>query len=215
VNKWIVPDWHDPTQYPCNCSLRQWAWEFLRRNPEYRDMWLEHIKPSYDPAAALAPRGVGLVKPAHCVPAAKQAELVHRFGLDSFPPSPDDDRPPLFTRSGLRYTTEREAGILLYPEQIAVVLDLKRPVERQVAAIRALIVKEKKRIGRKEHRNRLRQFASYLRVLDGGDAGATPAEIGMVLFGDKSHEERLIAVRDYRDAATRLRDTDYLFVAIS
>ena len=35
--KW-VPDWREPNQYPNHkdTSLVQWAWEFLRRNPEYQ-----------------------------------------------------------------------------------------------------------------------------------------------------------------------------------
>jgi hypothetical protein len=219
---WKVPDWRDPAQYPHprDCSLRQWAWEFHRRNPDYRALWREHIEPSF----RFQDQGVGLVGPAHGVPADEQAELVHRFGLDSFPPSPDDDRPPLFIRSGLRYTARREAR-LLHPEQIAVVLDLKRPVERQVAAVRTLIVRERKKIGHKEHRNRIREFVRYLRVLDGDDAKASDTEIGAALFRKPSQDrilsavrdqdQILSAVRDHRRAATRLRDTDYLLVAIS
>lgn len=35
--EWL-PDWTDPTQYPSitGTSRTQWAWEFLRRNPEYQ-----------------------------------------------------------------------------------------------------------------------------------------------------------------------------------
>ena len=109
-----MPDWRDAAQYPRDRSLRQWAWEFLRRNPEYRAAWREHIEPCYDPAFRF--QGVGVVGPAHGVPADKQAALVRRFGL-AFPPSPNDNRPPLFTRTGLRYTAEREARILLTPNR--------------------------------------------------------------------------------------------------
>jgi hypothetical protein len=215
VSGWNVPNWRDPAQYPDwrDCSLRQWAWEFLRRNPEYRAAWRACIEPFYDPA--FRPQDVGLVGPAHGVPAGQQAVLVHRFGLDSFPCSPNDTRPPRFTRTGLRYTAEREAHMLLDAEQIAVVLDLRRPAERQVAAIRTLIVRERKRIAHKEHRNRIREFVPYLRVLDADDAKASGDEIGAVLFKSKSTEHRQFTVRDHRRAATRLRDTDYLLVAIS
>ena len=100
------------------------------------------------------------------MPKDMQAELVHRFGLDSFPPSPNDDRPPLFIRSGLRYTAKREARILLYPGQIAVVFDLMRPIRRQMAAAKMVFDEERKQGGIPEpHRNRIEWFASYLRVL--------------------------------------------------
>jgi hypothetical protein len=166
VSGWKVPDWREPAQYPRDCSLRQWAWEFLRRNPEYRALWRKHIEPSCDPTSRYQDQDVGLVGPAHGVPKDMQAELVHRFGLDSFPPSPNDDRPPLFIRSGLRYTAKREARILLYPGQIAVVFDLTRPIRRQMAAAKMVFDEERKQGGIPEpHRNRIEWFASYLRVL--------------------------------------------------
>lgn len=41
------PDWRDPEQYPDphTTSMLQWAWEFLRRNPEYQTDYAEWIKP--------------------------------------------------------------------------------------------------------------------------------------------------------------------------
>jgi hypothetical protein len=215
VSEWNVPDWRDPAQYPHprDCSLRQWAWEFLRRNPEYRSLWREHIGPFYDPAFRYQEQDVGPVGPAHGVPHNVQAELVHRFGLDSFPPSPNDYRPPLFIRSGLRYTGEREARLLLYEGQIAVIFDLTRPIGGQMATARRLFVKEQRQSGHRKHRNRVRLFASYLRALDGVDAGATHTEVGAVLFGGQPTATRLFTVRDYWDAAGKLRDKDYLFVA--
>src|SRR6266566_3503388 len=38
-----LPDWKDVTKYPDpkqkKVSGRVWAWEFLRRNPEYQQLW--------------------------------------------------------------------------------------------------------------------------------------------------------------------------------
>ena len=100
--EWNVPDWRDATQYPRGCSLRQWAWEFLRRNPEYRELFCA-AEPIYDPADLYQGGGVGLLGPVHGVSAERQAELVHRFGPDSFPPPPGDRHPPLFIETGLRW----------------------------------------------------------------------------------------------------------------
>jgi hypothetical protein len=216
MSGWNAPDWRDPAQYSRDRSLRQWAWEFLRRNPEYQALWREHIEPFYDPDVwhnagpfyALVSQNVGLVGPTNCVPADKQAELVHRFGLETFPPSPDNDYPPLFTGTGLRWTAEREARLLLHPGQIAIIFDLTRPIRRQLAAAKTVFDEEREQGGIPEpHRNRIELFASYLRVLDGVAAAATHTEIGEVL--DKS----LTTIRDYWDAATKLRDKDYLFIA--
>ncbi|HEV3444258.1 MAG TPA: DUF6499 domain-containing protein, partial [Gemmataceae bacterium] len=40
VPSWL-PDWTDATKYPDSkkTSGRAWAWEFLRRNPEYQKTW--------------------------------------------------------------------------------------------------------------------------------------------------------------------------------
>lgn len=41
ANASSVPDWTDITAYPDKAKKnpRVWAWEFLRRNPEYQKMW--------------------------------------------------------------------------------------------------------------------------------------------------------------------------------
>ena len=41
-NDWNVPDWRDASAYPPQDTPRHvWAWEFLRRNPKYRQLWTE------------------------------------------------------------------------------------------------------------------------------------------------------------------------------
>lgn len=51
------PDWRKASEYPTQSktSMKRWAWEFLRRNPEYRSDWghcfglYAEISPSYNP----------------------------------------------------------------------------------------------------------------------------------------------------------------------
>ncbi|MGZ2410755.1 hypothetical protein ACUXST_000152 [Sphingomonas sp. F9_3S_D5_B_2] len=40
---WGLPDWTESSAYPPSVSLtkRQWWWQFTRRNPDYRKLWLE------------------------------------------------------------------------------------------------------------------------------------------------------------------------------
>ena len=47
TNPWGVPDPRDADAYPtaASISFRQWSWEFLRRNPEYRRDWDRHVRP--------------------------------------------------------------------------------------------------------------------------------------------------------------------------
>jgi hypothetical protein len=42
----VNPDWRDPATYPDPKSTRltQWAWEFLRRNPDYRSDWRRYAE---------------------------------------------------------------------------------------------------------------------------------------------------------------------------
>ena len=42
--EWERPDWRDPNQYPDpkTTPLKQWAWEFLRRNSEYQADYLRY-----------------------------------------------------------------------------------------------------------------------------------------------------------------------------
>src|SRR5438477_241770 len=49
IPDWL-PDWTKQHQYPDpkTTSSRQWAWEFLRRNPEYQRLWYELIASHYD-----------------------------------------------------------------------------------------------------------------------------------------------------------------------
>jgi len=41
-----MPNWRKPDEYPSPKDLtdREWAWEFLRRNPEYRQEWEEALR---------------------------------------------------------------------------------------------------------------------------------------------------------------------------
>ena len=42
------PDWRDPASYDYTRDLTRegWAWEFLRRNPNYRKSWRDQVDPA-------------------------------------------------------------------------------------------------------------------------------------------------------------------------
>ena len=44
IGDWGVPDWNKLDCYPdkTNRDPQMWAWQFLRRNPDYRMSWLDH-----------------------------------------------------------------------------------------------------------------------------------------------------------------------------
>jgi hypothetical protein len=50
-----LPDWKNQKNYPDPTSTapQQWAWQFLRRNPEYQQLWKKGIflQLFYNPAS--------------------------------------------------------------------------------------------------------------------------------------------------------------------
>jgi hypothetical protein len=52
LTQWGTPqEWWDASAYPkSDVSLAHWAWEFLRRNPDFRAFWRDHVAPYYDAA---------------------------------------------------------------------------------------------------------------------------------------------------------------------
>jgi len=72
------PNWRDPTTYAYtkNLTREAWAWEFLRRNPAYRDAWKESSRGrTPDETEQAGPRIVQLTR------RSEEAEI---WGLVSF-----------------------------------------------------------------------------------------------------------------------------------
>jgi Family of unknown function (DUF6499)/Uncharacterized conserved protein (DUF2285) len=55
MSEWGVPDWRARAEYKKlkSLTMRQWAWEFLRRNHDYRTFWRETIAPVCDDSGAI------------------------------------------------------------------------------------------------------------------------------------------------------------------
>jgi hypothetical protein len=45
ADNWGTPDPRDSGAYPSTASMKQWAWEFLRRRVDYRRAWQERVQP--------------------------------------------------------------------------------------------------------------------------------------------------------------------------
>jgi hypothetical protein len=121
-----LPDWTKEDQYPDPkaTSLRQWTWEFLRRNPEYQRLWTELIAPYYDEkegyhslAATKAAeeraeknpiiqRMRTEKRPYSIIP--PHTEFEERFGIRFYPPPPWQEfnqpgRKPAFVNEGVKF----------------------------------------------------------------------------------------------------------------
>ena len=241
-----LPDWKDASQYPDpkTTSLRQWAWEFLRRNPEYQKLWSELIEPFYDPqdgfdtdeamkAAHKATKKdlqerranihIKYTSNGHVIRSGL-AIMKEQFGImGGLAPSPShkDGRSLLLEEmfigsrhrpknwpSDQPYTIQAEI-----PEGIVVVwFDVTRPIEDQLLRAQKLLKGEATYFGKgksaSKTRNRKEHYQNYLRILDAKTVGATPTEIGRVIY---KHQERTVwqYINEATRAAIRLRDSGY------
>ncbi len=173
-----MPDWRQPETYAFTTHLtrEQWAWEFLRRNPDYRRSWVAFAAtwrdleaaygspPNRDfPAWRQDPRA--WVHAANCPDGACRVDqdkvliecaLGARFGFHKFPPDPADNDPV-----GAGRLTWRElwpepvpelgprdlAELESDPAQVALAFDLSRPLRDQIdQAKRQLQVLQRQRV---------------------------------------------------------------------
>lgn len=214
-NKWDaypIKDWKRPDQYPSEkgTSLKQWAWEFLRRNPGYqsffaralkdRDNYIRETAP-YDPTdpyeSDLTQRDAWAGWEADNI-----GDWIEKWGILRLG-NPENDTPPdficfpvdLITHPSVSsiFASDREDGLVVGPEQyhVFVDVDLSLPLGRQwKTIIEALSVLKKAlpdepALGKspsKELRNREDDWQIYLRLLDAESAGASRAEMVKALF---------------------------------
>ena len=128
IPDWL-PDWTKPHQYPDpkKTVSRHWAWEFLRRNPEYQRLWYELIAPYYDEKKGYRSVAAGKAaeeraetdpiiqrlraekKPYSITPPHIQFE--ERFGIRFYPPPPWQEfnqpgRKPTFINEWLKFVAK-------------------------------------------------------------------------------------------------------------
>jgi hypothetical protein len=222
-----LPDWKDITKYPDlkKASGRVWAWEFLRRNPKYQQLWDE-----------LAGLKKGPIYEDFSVANTLQ-HFERQFGASTpAPPAmtitdPEFKWRPQFTiqhpKHWIRpvdWPADEEFEVigaeLEHSTEVLVKFDLRLPQSRQLNSAKTILKTEAKRLAEAgklggEPRAWFHKYQSYLRVLDAKSSGATVNTIAAEILGikNKDPEYRKAKVRDAFNAAKRLRDEDYLFLA--
>jgi hypothetical protein len=232
VTDWGLPDWTKREEYPAPRGPREmtiWAWEFLRRNPEYRVFWKEKIEPFIDktvrepPNNELKARVVsgGIYRDAAGKFWPYLDELRARFGVEN--PSPPQSATPSHFAANYISWVENERGeedqrISLERHQVAYIFDLTRPLKRQFEMAKKSATREQESrqksgaISLKESRSRTDCYVRYLRVLDADEAHEEPRRIADSLFPGipgPPENSRLKALHDDRLAARDLRDGKY------
>lgn len=221
-----VPDWKKKDDYPPirGTSPERWAYEFLRRNPEF-DAKIEAANKEPVVMPDIGPIGwsqtpVGKVLVEYGVDYPMLQEWIGQRISDS----------PLIFKKHPRhipsYKVEKSGGLFTdhaigkrfhvspsLPELVALEFDLAQPINPQIARAKAILkasqgaYKGRKRAGGKSMVN---LYPFYLRVLDAYAAAVPTAKICEVLSVDYRRGVGDDTLRNWKLEAERLRDGGYL-----
>jgi hypothetical protein len=230
-----LPNWRNPSQYPDSKASRvDWAWQFLRRNPEYQKLWSEHVGPRYDKAHVESSfqRTAGGAREdldgrhrvrlmMHGGPHPDQAIFRKRFGVITIPQDPSESIATVrFEAQSVRYARPPlcRPPADLQDHQVLVCLDLEWPIEAQLKNVKRLLAQELKnqKLNKAAFRFRFRadKYRRYLQLLDARIAGASARQIAKIVYGDSlGSEDAKKRVRQDRKVAEALRDNPWRIVA--
>jgi Proteobacterial transcriptional regulator-like domain/T6SS, Transcription factor, DNA binding domain len=231
--RWL-PNWDkDLRKYP----NPEWAWQFLRRNPEYQRLWAQLIQPHYDPADVKrsldrADRETGFRRISTFRSRFRLEEVRYplepfkqRFGISTVPPDPSEPTAKLhFSAAFIRYAQKpfpwpgpgsAEYGLpLINDAEVLVWFDLNWSIDQQLANAKRLL--RTRAAGKKlePFRFQPKTYQRYLRLLDARAVGAKNSRIASILYPNVPNKypeyngNRQVSM-DVR-AAERLRDRDFL-----
>lgn len=207
------PNWQNPDDYAYqkDLNLHEWAWEFLRRNREYRKAYSAWEELAMRTGRVSSPQEKQKLRVLH-------REATQPFGLIApiDPASIKSHRARLFKdRAGVRVLTswevpelDAEAEWQEYPFVAVLVFDFRYSIEPQIQDAAEILRGYVRHLGEEygayhpiaaaRPSFRKGQFSLYSRLLDAELAGATIGKIGRALFSDKA---------DPRRSVTKARDT--------
>lgn len=218
----MLLQWNQDSDYSYldkGVRLHDWAWEFLRRNPDYR---VAYEKYAYSIGVAEhvlnfleASRPWGLAKPSDPLWHFRESGVSwsERVGpilmMAKIDPWPDP-------KGG--YASGDPNAILWdgFPERAVLSFDLRLPIEPQVEEVRGTLLDCQKRclaLGKIKVKSppsgtvRADHYKRYIRLLDGSAAGASQIAMGKVLCGDKANSRD--SARRALTAARRLSRGGY------
>jgi hypothetical protein len=229
-----LPDWNNISHYP-NPKVKKvpgkvWAWEFLRRNPKYQQLW---------EAYAALPKSAGFIYGGSAVLDIRE-RFQTEFGVYPAPPpisasDPDFERLVRFVNQSPPYWMwpadapedyEFQGPDLNHPAEVLMKFDLRLQIAVQVKGANAILKKEASRLskagtlsGQPRSKSESGKYCEYLRVLDAKMSGATSKVIAKEILGitDEDTLKDTQSVKEKVDdvfkAAKRLRDGGFCFLA--
>jgi hypothetical protein len=238
-----LPNWRDPSQYPNDKASQRldWAWQFLRRNPDYQQMWATLIAPNYNPVhvtrslSRVSQQVLDRVRPMLFEYSGNYPldAFQQRFGIITVPLDPSEPQAKLrFAAEFIRYARRPvqrpgkpgwvyNVPAALQDHETLVWFDLRWPIEAQLNRARKQLQAEIKKHNLPaipfRFRYRPDQYADYLRLLDAQVVGAPDADVAKVIYPTLSNEypdrHGNHQVREDRATAELLRDNAWRIVA--
>lgn len=230
-----LPNWRDPSQYPdAKSSRADWAWQFLRRNPEYQKLWSEHVAPRYDKAHVERSfqRTAGCAREdldgrhrvplmEHGGPHPDQAKFRELFGVITIPQDPSESVARVrFDVQSIQYAQPplRRPPTALKEHQVLMCLDRRRPTEALLKDVKRFLDRDSKneKLKKAAFRFRIRpdKYGRYLQLLDARTDGAPTSQIAKIFYGDTiGSADAKKRVRQDRKVAEALRASPWRIVA--
>ncbi len=229
------PDWRDPScyEYTAELTFPQWAWEFLRRNPKYRQDW-DRWGLENDVSAQTLDRLLSGETPqiAPTTKAFEQAAIdAAKWGLNqplnpSMVPRAGEPFPVwrkelLGQRTYLLNRQHAAETIAKAPDEVIYIgLDLRLRLTPQIGFLKQVFKNERKDETRKLRglspvppypkvtKNQKDKFPAYIRTLDSDSIGVPFEEVAQVLWAsygnaNKQHRVRLRKAMELRDCSYR------------
>ena len=172
-----LPDWRDASQYPPveGTSGTRWAWEFLRRNPDYQRDYSslpEDIKKCLTKVhpGRVSYGGNECHMTIYPLPSrevlAHLERMVTKFHLrkNVYPISPESGQTNLIFGPYTHRRSPSASFVDTSPDKVLIEFDLKLPIEGQIKLARHSLREKGALVGGLKYRPE--KFPSYLRILD-------------------------------------------------
>ena len=227
--KIFPPDWKDSTAYPNEKTTtdKQWAWEFLRRNPEFQKDCKklksgQHEHFVHDPPFKTNESPAEYIRRTGSSPSRRvdiKSYLAKKWCVDNIreidPEQTDYEKVKFRLVSSVDVVDLYDGLPQLSETEVLLSFDLSKPVTkpliRDVGLILNEIRKALKKAGKlKDTRKQVTVYANYLRLLDAKDSKAKYSQMEEIF--PQNHPDYYTAdslVKDGLKAAKRLRDHNY------
>lgn len=192
MNEGKVPNWKKSADYAFTTKLdrRGWAWEFMRRSPEYRADFAKVAK-----AWKAVPREGHLFKGAKAFDVERlERQLAARWGQGGPFADPSSDRVPPFLRlfpiqpdgeqiDSFYYEPDESGLYVQRPDYATLTFDLRKPLPQQLRRAGSMLKKRQINVVITKPPNKGADlWPLYLRVLDADEAGATTAQVIAAIY---------------------------------